>query len=458
MHADRKRPLSNSLARFGPSAFIGVNRRFFFILAFALIASFARAEDWPEWRGKGRLGVWNETGIVETFPKEGLAFAWRTPVKGGYAGPAVAGGRVFVTDFAPTEGHKGIESALCLDEKTGKPLWKQEWDANYAEVNRDAGPRATPTVNGDRVYVLGSMGALLCLKVNNGEIAWKKNYVTDFGAQVPTWGMCGAPLVDGDRLICLVGGNPNAKVVAFDKMTGKEIWRALPSDSEPGYAQPVIYQLAGSRQLIIWHPKALTSLDPATGKINWEQPFEVRSGLTVATPVQSGNRVFVSSFYNGSLMLDTGEGGKPKVLWKGKSDSEIQTDGLHALNTTPFIKDNFIYGVCSYGQLRCLNADTGARVWETVDATEHVRWATAFIVRNANRFFLNNDAGFLIIAELTPAGYNEISRTKLIAPTTAESGRRQTGDFVNWSHPAYANQHIFARNDREIICASLAQK
>jgi outer membrane protein assembly factor BamB len=145
------------------------------------------------------------------------------------------------------------------------------------------------------------------------------------------------------------------------------------------------------------------------------------------------------------------------VLWQGKSSSEIDSDGLHALIATPVIDGNFIYGVCSYGQFRCIDACTGARVWETLEVTgEKARWATAMIVRNGDRYFINNDRGELIIARLIPSGYHETSRTRLIKPTSRPGNRRQAG-AVNWSHPAYANRRIYARNDEEIIAASLGR-
>ncbi len=167
-------------------------------------------------------------------------------------------------------------------------------------------------------------------------------------------------------------------------------------------------------------------------------------------------RLLISSQYNGSMLLDVS---KPQAskLWQGKSDSEINTDGLHAIIATPVFDGDYIYGVCSYGQFRCLRASTGERVWETLAVTgEKARWATAMIVRHGDRFFINNDHGELIIAKLKPEGYQEISRTKLIKPTSNPGNRRQLS-VVNWSQPAYADKHIFARNDEEILSASLAK-
>ena len=252
------------------------------------VGASAPGEDWPEWRGRGRTGVWTETGIVERFPEAGLQAAWRTPLRAGYAGPAVAAGRVFVTDFQRSAGMKGKERALGLDEKSGQILWTREWDADYGSMSYPNGPRATPTVDGDRVYVVGASGILLCLDARTGAVIWQRDYVKDYGTQLPTWGIASAPLVDAERLIVIAGGQPDAKVMALDKSTGREIWRALPSDSEPGYAQPVIVEAGGVRRLIIWHPTAVASLDPVTGRVHWQQPFSVNLGMTLATPVASG--------------------------------------------------------------------------------------------------------------------------------------------------------------------------
>ena len=278
----------------------------------------AIAEDWPEWRGKGRAGVWTESGILDRFSDNGLAVAWRTPVRGGFAGPAVAAGRVFVTDFQRSGGMKGTERVLCLEVKSGKVLWTREWAVDYQGVSYASGPRATPTIDGDRVYVVGATGVLLCLNTGTGDVIWWKDYVKDYQLQMPIWGIASAPIVDGDRLIAVVGGQPDAKVVAFDKLTGREIWRALASDSELGYSQPVIVEVGGVRQLIYWHPAAVVSLDPASGKVHWQQPFKVNLGVTLSTPVLSGSRLLVSSFYNGSMLLDLA-GRKPAYSGKARA-------------------------------------------------------------------------------------------------------------------------------------------
>ena len=157
-------------------------------LSMVIVGAVLHAEDWPEWRGKGRVGVWNETGIVEKFPAQGLTATWRTPINAGYAGPAVAGGRVFVTDARPTTANRAIERAIALDEANGQILWTREWPADYTgmQLVYAIGPRATPTVDDDRVYIAGASGNLFALDVKTGAILWQKNYLTDFNASIPS--------------------------------------------------------------------------------------------------------------------------------------------------------------------------------------------------------------------------------------------------------------------------------
>lgn len=422
----------------------------FSIAAFCGLAGVASAAEWPQWRGVHRDGVWREAGIVERFEGKELKPLWRTPINPGYAGPAVAAGRVYVTDRVAD---KNLERVHCLDAASGKPIWTREYDCEYKGVSYDAGPRATPTVDGNRVYTVGTMGHLHCLDATNGEIVWKKNYVTDYGAKLPIWGAASAPLVDGRQLIVLVGGKDNAAVIAFEKETGKELWRAL-SVRDSGYSPPAIHQIGGTRQLIIWHPEAIVSLDPENGRVHWEVPFHTEQGVSIITPVFNDPLLFVSQSWAGPTMLELDQD-KPaaKILWQTPRGARVNDEMVNCLMSTPIIRDGHIYAVALYGELRCLDAKTGRRLWGTYAATGKGRWWNAFLIPNEDRVFLANEQGELIIAKLSPAGYEEISRARLIEPTARVADR----DMV-WSHPAFANRCIYARNDKEILCVSLASE
>jgi outer membrane protein assembly factor BamB len=422
------------------------------------------ADDWPQWLGPGRDSVWRESGILKSFPKAGLKQLWRSPIGPGYSGPAVADGQVFVLDRVLAPGATnpenlfrrgsipGTERIHCFDQSSGKTLWIHEYDSAYT-VSYPKGPRATPAVKAGRVYSLGTEGDLICLESKTGQPVWSRNFGKAYGAKTPTWGFAAHPLLDGNQVISLVGGKGSA-VVAFNKTDGSELWRALTTD-DVAYCPPVIYKIGGVRQLIIWLVDGVHSLDPKTGKIYWSHPWKVRGGGSIAMPRMIGHRLFLSTFFNGSLMLQLNA--QPlgvEQLWISPKISTKDTTFLHALNCTPWLEGEYIYGVCNYGQFRCLQISNGKRIWESfkpLGLAKPRRNANAFIVKNGDRYFLCPDSGDLVIAKLSPDGYEEIDRTRLIEPTD-----RDGGSPTVWSHPAFAGRCVFARNDREIVCVSLA--
>lgn len=416
-----------------------------------------RADDWPQWLGPQRDSVWREKGIIERFPEGGPNVKWRKEIAGGYAGPAAAGDRVFVSDYVtkgdqkpnPDKRNKldGTERVLCFSAAEGTLLWKHEYPCDY-EISYPAGPRATPTVDEERVYTLGAEGDLYCLDVEDGSVIWSKNFERDFNAKTPFWGYCGHPLVDGDKLICVVGGEGSI-VVAFDKRTGRELWRAL-SAKEQGYSPPTIIEAGGKRQLLIWHAEAINSLDPESGRVYWSVPLEPNWGMAIATPRQLGEHLFVGGIINKSVLLKLSRNEPAaEVVWRAK-----KRRGIGPVSSPPFLEDGFMYGLDRYGDLRCVRLSDGEHVWSTSEPTtggRRANSATSFLIKNGDRFFLTNEMGDLIIARLSPNGYEEISRWSMLEPTGIGFGR----DVV-WSHPAFANRCVYARNDKEIVCVSLA--
>jgi outer membrane protein assembly factor BamB len=439
------------------------------LLVFASAVAPGRADDWPEWLGPQRDGVWRETGLLDRFPEGGPKVVWRAPLGGGYSGPAVAGDLVYVMDRErardengkpkpPTrDGIPGNERLVCLDAANGKVVWKHEYDCPYT-VSYPSGPRTTPLVRDGRVYVLGAMGDLRCLDAATGKPLWTKNLLRDYKLESPqAWGWAAHPLLEGDLLYCLVGGNGSA-VVAFHKDTGKEVWRAL-TTQETGYSPPVLIRAAGRQQLIAWLSESVNGLDPATGEVFWTQAYPEgrppqRPAVNIATLRHQGDLLFLSSFYHGPMMLKLAAD-KPgaAVLWKGKSNDPTHPDGMHLLMAAPFLKGDYLYGVGAMGDMRCQEAATGKELWSSYTATlgEPTDCATAFLVPQGDRCVLFNDQGDLILAELTPKGYHEIDRAHVLKPTLAARGRT-----VVWSHPAFAHRCVFLRNDEEILCVSMA--
>ncbi len=445
---------------------------FSIIVSLAFSTLTARSEDWPQYMGRNRDGVWHETGIMEKFPDGGPKVRWRTPISPGYTGPAVVGGKVFVMDRVLAEGAKnhdesmiprrapkggiaGSERVLCFNASDGKEVWKHEYDCTYT-ISYPNGPRTTPTVHEGLVYTLGTEGHLCCFKADSGKVVWMKDFAKEYDAKPPLWGHSAHPLIDGNKLICVVGGDGSV-AVAFDKNTGKELWKAL-SAREQGYAAPMVYNINGERQLIIWHAESVNGLDPETGKQLWSVPAVTYQGMAIATPRMSGNQLFITAFKGNfgsktlsAAMLKFESAGAPTVMWKGDSKT-----GIGSVFSTPHFEDGYIYGTDSGGQVSCVKADTGERLWQSLQAHGSKKpegSAEVFLVKNGTNWFLANEKGDLIIAKLSPKGYEEISRAHLLEPTSSAFGR-----VVLWSHPAFAEKCAFMRNDKELICVELAAK
>lgn len=416
------------------------------------------ADDWPQWRGLNRDGVWSEKGIIEKFPSDQIKIKWRVPISSGYSGPTVADGRVFVTDLIVEPSQR--ERILCFDEHTGRKLWVHDYSCPYVGIGYQAGPRACVTVDDGRAYAIGAMGHIHCLDAEAGKVLWKRDLNADYKIRaddratnrMPIWGIAAAPLIYEDIVILHIGGREGACIVGLNSATGDEVWRAL--GDQASYSAPIIVRQAGKEVGVCWTGDSVSGLDPLTGKVHWRYPFPPsRMPIGIATPIVQDGLLYVTSFYDGSLALRLLEGKlEVEKAWRKIGHSEMATEALHSIISTPVFVGDHIYGVDSYGELRCLNAETGERIWEDLTATPKSRWSTIHFVTNGDKVWMFNERGELIISRLSPQGFQEISRAKLIEPTL-EQLRRRGG--VCWAHPAYANRHVFARNDKELVCASL---
>lgn len=427
-----------------------------FLAAGFLTVATVHAEDWPQWLGPRGDSTWNDTGMITAFPSGGPKVEWRMPVANGYSGPSVAQGKVLVMDYQIASGKvdanpggrtklTGKERVLCFDEKTGKELWKHEYDCPI-NLSFPNGPRCTPVVSGDMVFALGAEGHLSALKLADGKPAWEKELKKEYKCESPIWGFAATPLVKDGVVYTLAGGKGTA-AVALDAKTGKEKWRAMDT-KDIGYAPPVWTQRDGKDELVVWHSEALNGLDPATGTVRWSQPFAPLYGMSIMAPRVTPDGIFIGGIIQKSGLVKA-EGAKPEIVWEGTPKT-----GLGPKNSTPIVVDGYVYGCDMDGDLRCFKTATGERVWSTLEVMsgKKVNSGTFFMVRTPQQWVLFNDFGELILADLSPAGYKEKSRTRVINPESPGMG----GRAVVWSHPAFANRHVFVRNDKELISVSLA--
>ena len=436
------------------TSFVGSILAMLLLVCF-LSSGFASADDWAQWRGKGRNGTWDEKGIVTSLTEANLKELWRQPIDSGYSGPTVANGRLFLMDR--TEQPSQTEMIRCFDSKTGKPIWQFGYDCVYT-VSYSAGPRASVTVDGEMAFALGTMGHLHCLNVEDGSEIWSRDLDSEYAIsekkRMPIWGIACSPIVFGDLLIVQIGA-VDACVVALDKTTGKEVWRAL--DDRGQYSSPVLVKQNGNDVLVCWTGDSVAGLNPKTGEVYWREPFSpTRMPIGVATPVIQDDKIFLTSFYDGSMMLKmNSEEMTVEKMWAARGENERVTQALHSIISTPIWIGDFIYGVDSHGELRCLRASDGQRVWEDTSAVKRNRWGTIHFVPNGENVWMFNEQGEMIVGKLSESGFNEISRVKLIEPTRPQLPKRKGG--VCWSHPAFANRCVYVRNDREIICYDLSK-
>lgn len=423
------------------------------LLVTGAISTSSTADDWNQWRGKDRDGVWRESGILTEFTKDDLKPVWRQPIGTGYSSPTVANGKVLLMDFDES---KQDESIRCFDAKTGKPIWDHTYHCEYS-IQYAAGPRAAVTIDKGKAYALGAMGRLHCINVADGSVAWEndlKKSCQISAKRMPIWGIAASPIVVGDLVIIQLGAE-KACVVAFNKITGEEAWRAL--DDRGQYSSPVLVKQNGKDVLVCWTGDSVAGLDPLTGKAYWRHPFRpTRMPIGVATPVVHGNRVFVTSFYDGAMMLELSQTDMTVTeLWHEVGPNERVTKAIHSIISTPVWIGEHIYGVDSHGQLRCIQASDGARVWEDLTAVKQDRWGTIHFVPNGDNIWMLNEQGELMVGQLSPQGLQIVSRENILEPDQMRRQNRQGG--VCWSHPAFADKCIFVRNDHELVCISLAK-
>ena len=425
-----------------------------------LLPATTRADDWPQWMGPKRDNVWREQGLLEKFPDGGPRVVWRTPIAGGYAGPAVANGRLFVTDYVTKDNVRidnfdrnefsGIERVLCLNAETGSELWRHEYPVKYT-ISYPAGPRCTPIVDGDKVYTLGAEGNLICFDAQKGTVVWQKDLPKEYGTKTAMWGYAGHPLIDGNKLICVAGGE-GTHAVALDKNTGQEIWRTLTSP-EQGYSPPTIIEAGGRRQLILARINALTSVDPETGREYWSVPYEATSGSVIMSPRPHRRTTSTSAATTTRACWSS----SPPTHRPPKSSGATRRSTASRPSTcSRSSNDGIMYGFDQSGRLYAVELPGGKRLWET---TAPSLGAPGLQRHGVHRQAWRQRRPLLAVQRARRAHHRQPDApglrgnrplASLIEPTNHAFGR----DVV-WCMPAFANRRMYVRNDEECICVDL---
>ena len=420
------------------------------------------ADDWAQWNGPTSDGVVADKDILTVIPEDGLKKLWSAPVSLGFSGPAISNGKVYVTDYEMTSGKitndpgrrdklTGFERVHCFDGTTGKKIWSHKYDRPYA-VSYPGGPRVVPTIHDGLVYTIGAEGTLVCLDAETGKPQWQHDYAKEYQATTPIWGHSASPLIEGSNLICMVGG-PGSLVVAFDLKTGKEQWKALSAD-DTGYCPVSIIEHAGVRQMLVWSPTTVYSLNPETRSIYWQQTLKPGYGMSILPPMKDGNKLFVTGESSTCAMYElTSNPPNAKLLWKGNPRNSVYLATCSAI-----FEDGHMYGAdIRSGAFVCATAEDGTRLWQTTEPTSGKKGkkapnhTSAFILKIDQRYLLFADNGDMISATITPEGYKETGRFQAIETTEEIYGRT-----LVWTYPAVANKKLYLRNDKEVVCYDLS--
>jgi outer membrane protein assembly factor BamB len=384
--------------------------------------------DWPQWRGPNRDGIAVEKGLLKSWPQNGPPLAWRASGAGeGYSSFAVAGGRLFTLGARADR-----EYVLAYDAATGKPLWGTNHGRRFSN-DRGDGPRATPTVEGDRVYAFGASGDLSVLDAATGKVHWTVNVLQKFGGSNIRWGLSESPLVLKDRILVNAGG-PGASIIAVRKTDGSLIWKT--ESDEPGYSSAVVAQTGPVRQAVFFTGERALGVDVNDGRLLWSYAQVSNRTANIATPIVRGNRVFLSSDYGtGSALLElTPNGG-------GVTAREVYfTREMKNHHASSVLVGDYLYGFDSM-ILTAMHFDSGKVAWQNRSVGK------GSLVFADERLDLYSERGVVGLAEATPDGYREHGRFQL-----------QTGNLPTWAHPVVSDGKLFLRDQDTIYAYDVRSK
>lgn len=409
--------------------------------------------DWPSWRGPRGDGSWNAPGLAEQWPAEGLTTEWTVGIGGGYAGISVADNRVITMDRQivdepgedssdePPDSKRELERVLCFDLRTGTELWTFVYEQPYGDLDYGNGPRAAPTIHGNVVLTIGALGKLNCLNVADGTVLWSHDLVEEFNGRPPMWGYAASPRVLDDVVIVFSGGTDGYCVLAFDLKSGGLKWHSL--SDKAGYSWPVPVERHDYTQLVCWTPSHIRAISADDGKPHWSVPYEVTYGVSIATPIVPEGIVLVCGYWAGSRAIRLGD--RPEdasLLWE-------ENRYLRGLMSQPLYRNGYVYLLDKQYGLTCFELKTGKKLWDDKNTlTPRGRNPQASIVwlnekgrTDQGRIIALNAEGELVQAVISPDGFTEKARSRVIDPT--------------WAHPAFVGHRVLARSDQKLVCVRL---
>lgn len=391
----------------------------------------AQAADWPNWLGPNKNGSSPETGLLTTWPATGPKLLWKSAGGDGYSTVAIAQGRA-ITQVQ----HDGAEHVLALDAVKGTKLWETKIAVAYKN-NFGDGPRATPTVEGQSIYVYSPSGLLACLDAEKGGITWSVNLLTTFGGKPATYGLSASPYVDGDLVYALPGG-AGAGVAAFDKKTGKLAWKT--GDDKAAYATPMSVDVGGQKQIIFFTASGLLSVTPDAGKELWRVAWPTDYDCNICTPLLVGKDwLFVTSGEGNGCTMFKLSAAAPEIAWQSKGKKSVMLNYW----ANAVLHDGYLYGISGEFNeksmhLNCVEAKSGKLMWSEKNIGK------AAVTLADGHLWITTKKGDLILVAANPTKYEQKARVTLLAE--------------NRTSPTIADKRLYVRDRKDIYCFDIAGK
>ncbi len=390
-------------------------------IVFLCAAQINCAADWPAFLGPSANGISPEKLILKNWNKKSPTLLWKVDLTDiGISGPSVADSKVFIID------HKDNNDIVrALDLRTGIEIWRYAYADTH--VPNCGYARATPVIDGARVYTLSRLGLLHCLDIHTGAMLWTRNIITDFAGRRPEWDLSMSPIIDKEKIILCPGG-ANAAVVALNKITGATLWKGGGSD-EAGYATPVLATINMRRQYVIFTAKAVMGVDRETGKKLWSYPWKTNCGVNAATPIVLGDSVFITTAYGQGSDLFAITQHHPKQIWHKKE--------VESRFSTPIFADGYLYTTTVSNHLMCINAQTGEIKWRQPGFE-----SGAIVGIDGMLIVGDGRTGDYVLIKMTPASFQSFGH---INPLGGQS----------WTEPIIADGKLIVRNTKALACLAL---
>lgn len=399
-------------------------------IALMLLAPPVLAENsWPQWQGPNRNGLNEESGLMQSWPEGGPKLVWMSRAGGeGYAGPAIVDGKLYTMGS-----REGEEQVIVLDIETGDEVWSAAIGPE-AKHGWGVGPQGTPTVEGGRVYALGSQGTLVCVSAETGSEFWRTT-MQDLGGRDPQWKFAESPLVDGDVVLCTPGGDKGA-IAALDKQTGELRWQTASITDPAHYSSIIAATINGQKQYVQHLDKHLVGLAPSDGAVLWQFP-RPGSVATIPTPVAHNNKVYATCGYGvGCVLVNVAEGNTVTEVYDDNKVMKNKHGGVILL-------DGALYGHSDGVGWLCQDFETGKQIWRERGALEMGGIAYA-----DGRFYcVGEETGDVVLIDASPDGWKERGRFTL----TPQTQQRQDRGKI-WTHPVVVNGHLYLRDQELIYC------